>query len=200
MQQLAECTDVRQPRPISDEDAAAGAQAFPAENDEGNVEYKLRLKEPNCSPVRFQQLVCNQLAVFHCLLLHTQRPAVRVGQKPKALNYGHTEKGCFKAMHCHTGMVKLLCSDCCKEHHSSGQSNVVCGRHKAFLLYHNMMSVCQVTQMKYRLAEGNGECFYFVGECPCDVLVACVSYQCNTRCCLAYHADLLGSAPCASLA
>lgn len=58
MQQLAECTDVRQPRPISDEDAAAGAQAFPAENDEGNVEYKLRLKEPNCSPVRFQQLVC----------------------------------------------------------------------------------------------------------------------------------------------
>lgn len=76
MQQLAECTDVRQPRPISEEDAAAGAQAFPAENDEGNVEYKLRLKEPNCSPVRFQQLV---------------------------------------------------------------------------------------TQMKYRLAEGNGECFYFVG-------------------------------------
>lgn len=62
MQQLAECTDVRQPRPISDEDAAAGAHAFPAENDEGNVEYKLRLKEPNCSPVRFQQLVggnCN---------------------------------------------------------------------------------------------------------------------------------------------
>lgn len=57
MQQLAECTDVRQPRPISDEDAAAGAHAFPAENDEGNVEYKLRLKEPNCSPVRFQQLV-----------------------------------------------------------------------------------------------------------------------------------------------
>ena len=57
MQQLAECTDVRQPRPISEEDAAAGAQAFPAENDEGNVEYKLRLKEPNCSPVRFQQLV-----------------------------------------------------------------------------------------------------------------------------------------------
>ncbi|KAL0047701.1 hypothetical protein WJX82_009826 [Trebouxia sp. C0006] len=76
MQQLAECTDVRQPRPISEEDAAAGAQAFPAENDEGNVEYKLRLKEPNCSPVRFQQLV---------------------------------------------------------------------------------------TQMKYRLAEGNGECFYFIG-------------------------------------
>ncbi|KAL0041973.1 hypothetical protein WJX79_010692 [Trebouxia sp. C0005] len=76
MQQLAECTDVRQPRPISAEDAAAGAQAFPAENDEGNVEYKLRLKEPNCSPVRFQQLV---------------------------------------------------------------------------------------TQMKYRLAEGNGECFYFIG-------------------------------------
>lgn len=57
MQQLAECTDVRQPRPISAEDAAAGAQAFPAENDEGNVEYKLRLKEPNCSLVRFQQLV-----------------------------------------------------------------------------------------------------------------------------------------------
>ena len=57
MQQLAECTDVRQPRPVSDEDAAAGAHAFPAENDEGNVEYKLRLKEPNCSPVRFQQLV-----------------------------------------------------------------------------------------------------------------------------------------------
>ena len=22
----------------------------------------------------------------------------------------------------------------------------------------------QVTQMKYRLAEGNGECFYFIGE------------------------------------
>ena len=43
MQQLAQCT--------------AGAHAFPAENDEGNVEYKLRLKEPNCSPVRFQQLV-----------------------------------------------------------------------------------------------------------------------------------------------
>ena len=57
MQELAACTDVRQPRPISDEDAAAGAQAFPAEDDEGNIEYKLRLKEPNCSPVRFQQLV-----------------------------------------------------------------------------------------------------------------------------------------------
>ena len=57
MQQLAQCTDVRQPRPISDEDTAAGAHAFPAEDDEGNVEYKLRLKEPNCSPVRFQQLV-----------------------------------------------------------------------------------------------------------------------------------------------
>ena len=24
--------------------------------------------------------------------------------------------------------------------------------------------VLQVTQMKYRLAEGNGECFYFIGE------------------------------------
>lgn len=57
MQQLAACTDVRQPRPISEEDAAAGAQAFPAEDDEGYIEYKLRLKEPNCSPVRFQQLV-----------------------------------------------------------------------------------------------------------------------------------------------
>ena len=64
MQQLAECTDVRQPRPISEEDTAAGAQAFPAEDDEGNVEYKLRLKEPNCSPVRFQQLVWRCLHVL----------------------------------------------------------------------------------------------------------------------------------------
>lgn len=67
MQQLAECTDVRQPRPISDEDAAAGAQAFPAEDDEGNVEYKLRLKEPNCSPVRFQQLVRGRFGTPCCL-------------------------------------------------------------------------------------------------------------------------------------
>ena len=66
LQQLAACTDVRQPRPISDEDAAAGACAFPAENDEGNVEYKLRLKEPNCSPVRFQQLVRDQTYDHRC--------------------------------------------------------------------------------------------------------------------------------------
>lgn len=72
MQQLAQCTDVRQPRPISDEDAEAGAHAFPAENDEGNVEYKLRLKEPNCSPVRFQQLVGgtshnSSMAICQCI-------------------------------------------------------------------------------------------------------------------------------------
>ena len=57
MQQLAACTDVRQPRPISAEDVAAGCHLFPAEDDEGNTEYKLKLKEPACSPVRFQQLV-----------------------------------------------------------------------------------------------------------------------------------------------
>lgn len=83
MQQLAECTDVRQPRPISEEDAAAGAQAFPAENDEGNVEYKLRLKEPNCSPVRFQQLVSSRtlmLTLYIRALLYSRAHRLLAGQ------------------------------------------------------------------------------------------------------------------------
>ena len=39
----------------------AGVKALPPENDEGSVEYKLRLKEPDSSPVRFQQLVSWQV-------------------------------------------------------------------------------------------------------------------------------------------
>ncbi len=33
----------------------------------------------------------------------------------------------------------------------------------------------QVTQMKYRLAEGNGECFYFIGESQLTAHTICTA-------------------------
>lgn len=121
MLQLAACTDVRQPRAISPEDVAAGCHLFPAEDDEGNTEYKLRLKEPACSPIRFQQLVSKRQAACDT---HTQS---RLSGSSLLL-----EKRAAIAIKL-TSCTKVDCA-------------------------------LQVTQMKFRLAEGNGECFYFIGK------------------------------------
>lgn len=161
MQQLAQCTDVRQPRPISDEDAAAGAHAFPAEDDEGNVEYKLRLKEPTCSPVRFQQLVggtymhkcivvlCNtQSASALCIAL-MQCSACRTIICSRADEY-HISLHYVPLTQCVVCVYTL--PQACKHACEFGITRM------------GQCTIVQVTQMKYRLAEGNGECFYFIGE------------------------------------
>ncbi len=41
----------------------------------------------------------------------------------------------------------------------------------------------QVTQMKYRLAEGNGECFYFIGESQLTNLVYVDTPNSTNLCC-----------------
>ena len=73
-----------------------------AESDEGNVEYKLKLHDPN--PARFQQLVRLSIATV-----------------PNIAGTGH-----------------------CPVEDDLGLHG-------------------QVTQMKFRLSEGNGECFYYLG-------------------------------------
>lgn len=106
MQQLAECTDVRQPRPISDEDAAAGAHAFPAENDEGNVEYKLRLKEPYCSPVRFQQLVGG--ACQHDCDLAVCHPSTHLAVGNRLSPVSCIRNACTRSYHVSLNLVLIL--------------------------------------------------------------------------------------------
>ena len=90
-----------------------------AEDDEGNVEYKLRLKQPN--PVRFQQLVSFSVC--------------RISPDERA-------KGSW---------MKLSIS-----HDTSRNDGIDGTSQHAWLM--------QVTQMQYRLSEGNGECFYYLGN------------------------------------
>ena len=90
-----------------------GLPHFARENDDGNVEYKLRLKQP--TPFRFQQLVSR-----HFLPTHSHACIAEAGQ-PGGATYVR---------------------------HVSADSPLL----------------LQATQMKYRLCEGNGVCFYYLGE------------------------------------
>ena len=120
------------------------------EEDDGNVEYKLRLKVP--TTVRFQQLVrsppmCNQSSPARLTRLGPARLPAYMSQS----------------------------------------AMVWCRFHGTALLHalapRSVQTSCagviqQVTQLKYRLSEGNGECFYYIGDSRCSY--ACICYPVAT--------------------
>ena len=116
------------------------------------MEYKLRLKVP--TTVRFQQLVGN-----HCFADNPSFPNSATAQiRSHPLKVQRFAVGCRHRRALLRGYFV---------HHIG---HTLCWRLYAVTLSSDETpDPPQVTQLKYRLSEGNGECFYYIGAAAAPV-------------------------------